>query len=338
MLGSSSRDLDPRTNTDAGRAESSAPSITSGPWRAPGAPRRPALGSRSWAGELCREARLARGRSRRLGRLRRQQVRILSARGTFVQLGRLSAPELPGARRLQRVRLVRTSRRSGARTPARDTKRPRGPGGRPALKRQPSIALLRPNAVGRGQWGARGSGQPRRRRPQAPDRGSRLPGPGRRARAAAAARVEQAGRRGGPAHARRPLLPAGARCRYRRALLSRGRPGPPPFRARHAAAILFTLLPRPAPPLRRTPAAGPPPRRRRARPRWPNLPAPPPQRTLPPPPIGPFDPAAPERIGSPFGPVPGVVTARSLARGDARQVEGAGKQALEVRLYADLGG
>lgn len=177
----------------------------------------------------------------------------------------------------------------------------------PRPKRQPSIAL-RPNAVGRGQWGARGSGQPRRRRPQAPDRGSRgCRGPGGAYRAAAAARVEQAGRRGGPAHARRPLCrpaPAAATAAPR---LSRGRPGPPPPSAPDTPPP--SCLPPPPPCATSPPHArrGPAPRGADVHARWPNLPAPPPQRTLPPPPIGPFGPGrAPER---------GLVLVRPRPRG-----------------------
>ena len=107
------------------------------------------VGAQSWTGELCREqgAQLG-GVSRRPGRPRRRQVRIRSARGTFVQLGRLPpAPGLPGARRLQGARLVRTSRRPGARTPARDTERQRGPGGRLAPNGSPRSLSARTPSV-----------------------------------------------------------------------------------------------------------------------------------------------------------------------------------------------
>lgn len=259
---SSSRDFRPSNEHGRGRAESSPlRPLPAGHGARPGPRAGQLWGSRSWAGELCREqgAQLG-GVSRRPGRLRRQQVRILSARGTFVQLGRLPpAPELPGARRLQGVRLVRTSRRSGARTPARDTKRPRGPGGRPAPNGSPcSLSARTPSVADSGARGAPGSRGGAGRRPRtgvpgaAGARAARIaPRPPRAwsRRGGAGAQPMQGGRSAGR---RPPPLPP-------RPASVAGAPGllplPRPTRRRH----LVYLLPRPAPPLRRTPAAGPPP-------------------------------------------------------------------------------
>lgn len=114
--------------------------------------------------------------------------------------------------------------------------------------RTPSAAALGARGPHEAPGGREGAG----RRPRAGgSRGRR--GPGGVSPAAAAARVEQAGRRGGPAHAKR------LRCRPAPPPLQ---PAPPPhsraprsaspFRARHAVAILFTSRPRPEPPRRRT--------------------------------------------------------------------------------------
>lgn len=124
----------------------------------------------------------------------------------------------------------------------------------------------------------RDSRRPRRRRPQAPGRG--VPeGAGPRA-----ARPPRRGRRacggGGAARGAQPIQGRGSKCRHPRSFRrpaphSRAPRAASPFRARHAAAILFTSLPLPAPP--RTPHARPqgtPPLEDDVPTRWLNLPSP----------------------------------------------------------------
>lgn len=95
-------------------------------------------------------------------------------------------------------------------------------------------------------------------------------GPGSASPAAAAPSVEQEGRGGAPAHARRPRChpapPPPARPPHLRAPRAASR-----FRTRHAAAILFTSRPRPEPPRRRGPA----PRDADVPARWPGRHSPP---------------------------------------------------------------
>lgn len=183
-----------------------------------------------------------------------------------------------------------------------------GPAGAPRPQRQPALALRRrPRGSGRG-------GRAGLRAAEAAQAAG--PGPGvpeaagaRAARppAAAAARVEQAGRRAGPAHARRPRSGRPAAAAARPPPHSRAPRAASPFRARHAAAILFTSRPRPAPPRRRTHAAGPAPRGADVPARWLSRQAPPPKPAPPPPPIGPFGPGR--------GPERGLVGVRPRPRG-----------------------
>lgn len=259
-----SRDFRPSNEHGRGRVESSPRRplpAAHGARRGPrtGRPR----GPQSWAGELSRGPGAPLGgvsrRPRRPGSTRRRQVRVLSARGTSVRPSRLPpAPGLPGARRPQGTSPVRAAHCPGARTPARDPERPRGPGGRPSPNGSPrSLSARTPSAAGRGPRGAPGGRGGAGRRPRAgvPEaagaRAARPPPRPPRAwsrRGGAGTQPMQGGRTAGrhpPPLPPRPASLAGAPGRL---------PLPRPTRRRH----LVYLLPRPGPPRCRTPAAGPP--------------------------------------------------------------------------------
>lgn len=185
---------------------------------------------------------------------------------------------LPGAREgphwapPEPTRDPRGGRRGQAGAPSPQTSaRARAP------PRVPSASGLRGGAAA---GAPRGPGRPKRHRPQAPGRG--VPeGAGPRA-----ARPPRRGRRacggGGAARGAQPIQGRGSKFHRPRSLRrpaphSRALRAASPFRARYAAAILFTSLPLPAPP--RTPHAWPqdtPPREDDVSTRWLNLQSPPP--------------------------------------------------------------
>lgn len=244
---------------------------------------------------------------------------------------------LPGAREgphwapPEPTRDPRGGRRGQAGAPSPQTSaRARAP------PRVPSASGLRGGAAA---GSPRGPGRPKRHRPQAPGRG--VPeGAGPRA-----ARPPRRGRRacggGGAARGAQPIQGRGSKFHRPRSLRrpaphSRALRAASPFRARYAAAILFTSLPLPAPP--RTPHAWPqdtPPREDDVSTRWLNLQSPPPLPAPPPLRIGAFGPGrAPERglVGAlprprgGYGPLIGPWRRPSWA--------GGGKQAYGVEATA----
>lgn len=353
VLGHPPGTLDPRTNTGAAKASL----LQDGHYqRAVARAQRGPRGGRPAPGPQAAQPSFAGGRARCWGRLPAGPA-VLGARGS----GRcLSGPRgghrrppppapgacrgaggLPGALPPRGATSVGAGRRRGAPTPAWD------PGAAaPRPKRQPALALgrerRRPRAAGRGD--PQGSGRLRRRRPKARAGGSR----GRRGSDGACPRRS---RRtcGAGGEARGPSPCKAARSRPAPAAAASRAPPQPrtpraasPFRARHAAAILFTSRPRPAPPRRRTPAAGPTPPAADVPARWLSRKAPPRDPTRRRCRLGRLDPGRrPSGDWFALGPAPGVATAgligpprRPSRGGGVWREAGAGRRARGV----DLGG